>query len=86
MSRCVLTAGLVVVLLIVITGCVPTLYNHPPVASFTWSPAAPVVGDTVTFTDGSHDEDGAVRHIYHSESDSHLHYGRQLRGETRGLR
>ncbi len=34
--------------------------NDPPTAAFTFLPAAPVTGDTVTFTDGSSDTDGTV--------------------------
>jgi len=34
--------------------------NEPPVADFTYAPASPTVGQTVTFTDASTDADGTV--------------------------
>ena len=37
-----------------------TEVNDPPIALFTFSPASPIVGDVVTFTDGSSDRDGTI--------------------------
>jgi RHS repeat-associated protein len=41
-----------------VTVATPSDVNHPPVANFSYSPAAPVIGQAVTFTDLSADPDG----------------------------
>jgi PKD repeat protein len=41
------------------TARIPIHVDQPPVASFTWSPLAPLTGQTVTFTSTSTDPDGA---------------------------
>jgi PKD repeat protein len=41
------------------TARIPIHVDQPPVASFTWSPLAPVTGQTVQFTSTSTDPDGA---------------------------
>jgi large repetitive protein len=42
----------------------PAFANVPPTASFTYSPSAPVTGETITFTSTSTDPDGHVAQQY----------------------
>ena len=42
------------------TTSTKTVLNRPPVASFTWIPETPVVGETVYFTSTSTDPDGTI--------------------------
>ena len=44
-----------------IDGTVTVQKKSPPIASFTYTPSAPKVGDTVTFTSNSTDPDGSIQ-------------------------